>query len=212
MGLVACSDEEKTEDFAVTGQVLDAAGNAAAGAMVIIQFAQDVVTTAGRRGGEIPVTGPADVGDSTCYEVTDRCGRFVAQFTCLKEQVCSWDEHGLQGQWVPPGLYLLDSEDCESREAVGSEVTFVDYDGNPAEFFFAGVGMQPLAVTGADGRFAIRRCDVPIGVEFDCSEGTCMVALDVVIWAWKDDKRGSSNEEFSSSTAQLDVTVQLSDK
>lgn len=210
IGSMGCSDDETTKDIAVTGQVLDAQGNAVAGAMVIIQFAKDVNPTIGRRGGEFAVAEPADVGDSTCTEVTDWCGRFVAQFTCLKDQVCSWDEHGSQGLWVPPGLYLLDSEDCESGEAAGSEVMFVDYGGNPAVFFDN--GMQPLAMTGADGLFAILRCDVPIGVEFSCSEGTCTVAPDVVIRAWLGEKRGSSNEVFENNTAQLDVTVQLSDK
>lgn len=197
--MAACSDDDDdaASDIAISGRVLDAQGQPVAGAGILIDYTavpglQAFALPYPIDTEPIPEVIPAAVGDSTCVDVSDWCGNPVARLSCEGNQVCAWDRYDNDGLVVPPGLYRLNPYDCESFDPYAERLIFVDHENIGSVL---NDGTRPLAVTDADGRFAIPRCLIPLGERFNCTVGEpgepCEIDADITVYAWKGNDRGS---------------------
>ncbi len=183
-----CSKKQPTEDWAVTGRVVDSMGVPVPSANVAIDYSvttQPSVVRAVNWHDGARLSGIER--DSTCIGVWDLCGEPVVELRC-GAGICGWDGRNSSGRIVSPGVYRARIGSCDSSNADTEYLVLV----KPKPLAgVIGPKLTPVAITDAQGRFAIRPCGVATGIPLECQndygvQDTCVVLDSITVFAWGD--------------------------
>jgi len=187
-----CSENKTSGDWAVTGRVIDSLGRPVSAARVGIDYsASSQRTMASTIYQQTRVRPSESERDSTCIAIWNLCGEPVTSIRC-GAGLCGWDGHNDSGQIVPLGLYRVRSGSCDSSNASAEFLILV----KPKSLSdMIGPNLSPLAITDAQGRFAIRSCVMATGIPIACEndygiQDTCFVSDSITVFAWADSSWG----------------------
>jgi hypothetical protein len=212
----ACSETTKPEriDNDLRGQVVDSLGQPVAGATVVLQYAVDLPVgstfdkprTTIQFG--IPEQGPVTLWISS-YCDGDTVRMLLAGELPPGQHEVLWDGQDDAGRTMPDGVYRYHLLTATGRNDQAIVLLYPGYQLPEAASF------APLAVTDANGRFALSQACLPFGFSFDAVNeigeilGTATVTRSVRVWAY-DPRSGAlagSPEVVVDATTGAEVTV-----